>query len=208
MTGLDHVLVATPEPARVVTLLRDGFGLAAIRGGRHPDHGTANHIVPLGDGYVEVIHVDDPERASASPLGRWVLRGARTGVAIGGCIRPPDLDATCHRLGLVARSMNRITPEGVRLSWRLGGLEALDESGLPFFIEWDVPDRLHPAAQPAPHRDEVTGLGLVELHADPVVLGEWIGGDSDAVRAASGPGRFAVATARGGTLWIEGSDLA
>ena len=43
-------------------------------GGRHPGHGTANRIVPLGSSYIELMAVVDRVEADSSPLGSWVER--------------------------------------------------------------------------------------------------------------------------------------
>ena len=42
-------------------------------GGVHEGQGTHNRIVPLGDGYLELMAIGDPEEAAAHPFGRRVL---------------------------------------------------------------------------------------------------------------------------------------
>jgi hypothetical protein len=46
---LDHVLIAVADLAEAARKIEARHGLASINGGRHPDWGTANRIVPLGE---------------------------------------------------------------------------------------------------------------------------------------------------------------
>ena len=47
-------------------------------GGHHDGQGSHNRIVPLGPGYLELLAIDDPEEAAASPIGR-ILQEVITG---------------------------------------------------------------------------------------------------------------------------------
>ena len=70
MTRLDHIAVIAPDLAGGVAWLRDVLGVEAPRGGAHPQMGTHNHLLSLGDDvYVEVMAVD-PE-APRPPHRRW-----------------------------------------------------------------------------------------------------------------------------------------
>jgi hypothetical protein len=68
---LDHVLLAVTDLAAAGRELQVRYGLASVEGGRHPDWGTANRIVPLGASYLELIAVVNQAAAADSSLGRW-----------------------------------------------------------------------------------------------------------------------------------------
>ncbi len=155
--------------------------------------GTANEIVPLGGAYLEVMRIVDADAARTSLFGRLVE--GRRGF-LGWCVRTDALDAVCGRLGLEATAASRVRPDGLELRWRLAGVEAaIEQPGLPFFIEWDVPPEAHPGRSGAPQGE----LVAVETPAD---LGDWLGGADLPVRR--GPGGVAVRRA-GSTLveWIR-----
>ncbi len=70
MTELDHIAVVAPDIATGVAWVRDVLGVDPPEGGAHPDMGTHNHVLRLGDDvFLEVIAVD-PE-ASRPKLRRW-----------------------------------------------------------------------------------------------------------------------------------------
>ena len=88
---IDHVLLATDDLEAGDRLLASAHGLTTTGGGRHDGIGTHNRIVPLGNGYLELIAVHDPEEAASSPLGS-VLAAAiaeRAGRFLGWCVRGP-----------------------------------------------------------------------------------------------------------------------
>ena len=67
---IDHVIYAVRDVDVVTDQFAIRYGLAAVPGGMHPTWGTANRIVPLGDEYLELVHVVDPEVAAANDFGR------------------------------------------------------------------------------------------------------------------------------------------
>lgn len=73
LTGIDHVILAVNDLARATDELAAALGLAATGGGRHPAWGTANRLVWLGDSYLELVGVEDPELAASGWFGRAVL---------------------------------------------------------------------------------------------------------------------------------------
>jgi hypothetical protein len=93
---------------------------------------------------VELLAVIDRDEAQRSSLGAWALAQAEVADGGGVCLRTDDLDAVCQRLGLESVAMSRLTPEGVALTWRVAGIEEALIASRPFFIQWDVPDELHP----------------------------------------------------------------
>ena len=74
---LDHILIPTADLSSEVAKVEARYGLVSVEGGRHAGWGTANRIVPLGQTYLELVAVVDPEEAARSAFGRWVA-AART----------------------------------------------------------------------------------------------------------------------------------
>jgi len=54
---IDHVLIAVPDLGPSVRAVEEQLGMLSLEGGRHPDWGTANRIVPLGEAYLELVAV-------------------------------------------------------------------------------------------------------------------------------------------------------
>lgn len=172
-TVVDHVLLPVEDLDEGAQRLRDRFGLESIAGGRHPNVGTANRIVPLGSQYLELIAIVDPEEAAASLLGRRVARALKDGTTfVAWALRTQDLDALRRKLQgagwdlppMIQGSRNR--PDGEMLSWRT---QYVDSSpvpvAIPFVIEWRIPKGLHPGETPAVHRRGVTTLRRVVVGA-------------------------------------------
>jgi hypothetical protein len=202
---IDHVVMGVADPAGGAAALEARTGLASVDGGRHVGRGTANRIVPLGRGYLELLAVVDAEEASRSSWGSWA-RSAGRGL-IAWCVSVPDLDPVCARLDLEAADWSRLRPDGIQLKWRLAGVEqALADPLLPFFIEWQVPPEHHPQAAQARHRVHPLGIGRLDLTGDEDRLREWLGGDLVPVSVAPGESaivRMTVATADGQLVVVE-----
>ena len=200
---IDHVIVAVRDLETAAARLRAEHGLEALPGGRHPGHGTANMIVPLGPDYLELMAVVDADEAAASALGRFVVEFVAAGpdrpMAV--CLRTDDIAAVGSRLGLEPLAMTRTRPDGVTLAWHLAGLDgALGPERLPFFIEWHVDPADHPGRGAASHEQAVSGLAWVEVGADPETLSTRLGGAHVPLRVVDGPPgpqRVAVATPAG-----------
>jgi len=85
--GIDHLVIAVPDPDAAAALLEAAIGLAATGGGRHELAGTFNRLAFLGDTYLELIGVFDPALVAspeASPVGRAsmaLLDAGREGLA-------------------------------------------------------------------------------------------------------------------------------
>ncbi len=175
---IDHVLFGSLDLEAAGRRLEAEFGLPSVPGGRHSGWGTGNRIVPLGSFYLEVIGILDPKEASGNFLGRYlqdqVAKGDRL---VGWCLAADDIEATGDRLGLEVTQGSRTLPDGGSVSWRLGGLrEAVESRYLPFFIQWDVPQELHPGRMDVRSGVEVIDSPVVEVAGDAAELGAWLGG--------------------------------
>lgn len=192
---LDHVLVAVPDLAEAADLLRDDHGLASVEGGRHPAWGTANRIVPLGDGYLELVTVVDPPAAERG-FGRWVAAStaplAHGLVPMGWAVRSDDLAGDCARLGLDAAPGERQRADGTLLTWSLAGVdEAAARPCLPFFIAWGADTPL-PGRTRLDHPRGRTTLAGVRVHGEPDELGAWLGPGGAHLPVTTKPGPCAV----------------
>ena len=185
----DHAVYAVRDLDAAAGRWLDAFGLASVRGGRHPRWGTANRIVPLGREYLELIAVVDPTVAAGTVLGRTLLE--LTGRGDGWfslCLADDDIDATAARLGLEVEPGSRTTPDGRELRWRGAGIDAESrEPWLPFFIAWDVPAELHPGRAAVDGRADVEGIVSAEVAGDAGLLDRWLGGAQVPIGVVDGP---------------------
>jgi hypothetical protein len=176
---IDHVLYATADLDAAAARVERELGLVAVPGGRHAGMGTANRIVPLGGGYLELITAADPDEAAGSDLGRAVQARLASGGdgLLAWAVAVADLGPVAARLGTPTIT---ITREG--LSARLTGLaEAMREPTLPLFVARD-PGVADPGAG-----GSAGGIAWVEVAGDERRLGDWLGGADLPVRVVAGP---------------------
>ena len=188
----------------------EALGFAVADGGRHPGRGTANLIVPLGEQYLELLAVIDPDEARASPDGRAVLDALHQrgpGLARWS-IEPDDIASVSARLGLPIDGRQRRRPDGALITWRAVGVnEAWVAPWRCAFMAWDEPS-LHPARLADPHPNRARGVVRLDVSAPDVdVAADWVGGDVPlevVLKAGSetGPRALTVATPAG-TLLVE-----
>ena len=184
-TELDHVIICVDDLETGSSLFESHYGLASTPGGRHLGHGTANHLVPLGRSYLELVAVVDHKEASGSPFGRWVGQRSLGDFGPDGvCLRTDDIEAVSRARGLEVISMSRTRPDGVGLHWRVAGLSEMVRLGLPFFIQWDIPEEHHPGHAAIPQAADTTSVELY-LTGRSDQLSAWVG-DVDGVSVSSG----------------------
>jgi hypothetical protein len=202
MGSLDHVVLAVPDLDAAGARMRTAYGLGSVEGGVHPRWGTGNRIVPLGDGYLELLAVVDPAVAEASAVGRAIAAAVADGQErwFAWCVAADDLDRTAGRLGLAIEPGTRTTPDGRTIAWRGAGLDdRRRRPELPFFIEWLVPPSDRPARTAVEHDVRIDGIVAVEVAGDAETLDGWLGPDRDGLplRLTEGrPGVRALEVAR------------
>ncbi|MEO6997451.1 MAG: VOC family protein [Terracoccus sp.] len=207
---LDHVVVAVTDLELAAQELFDEYGLASIPGGRHPDWGTANRIVPMGGSYLELVEVVDPNVAAQSGFGRWVA-SARTGDGgfrpLGWSVRTDDLAAVCQRLGLSAVGGSRQADDGRVVDWALAGVDqAAAEPSLPFFIQWGAETPL-PGETPIRHPVGQSRISRVTVSGEVQRLASWLREDAVPVVVTSGPpAMVSVEVVSTGRVWTLGGD--
>ncbi len=169
MHPLDHVVYATTDLAATVERIAGQLGVRPIAGGQHVGRGTRNYLLSFGNGsYLEIIG-PDPEQADpadARPFGIDELRDERV---MTWAIRSTNIDASiAHAVEAGfdpgrAQAMQRATPEGDLLRWRLTSRVMGSDGGLvPFLLDWG--DTPHPSSTVAPR---ATLVSIRAEHPEP-----------------------------------------
>lgn len=171
---LDHISYActAAELGDVVQRLGSELGAAFADGGRHPQFGTRNFVLPLeGGSYIEVVSALDHPSADKSPFRQAVSRRTDEGGGwIGWVMAVDDIGPVEQRLGRPAAQAHRIRPDGVRLTWRqIGVLDLIKDPQLPFFVQWDTPASDHPSRGACQ-----VGIERIEVCGSPETLVDWL----------------------------------
>ena len=141
-------------------------------GGHHEGQGSHNKIVPLGPGYLELLAIDDPEEAAASPIGRILLEVLTGEGLLAYAVFAEDIEAIAERNGTALHTVAR---DGMRA--HVTGVEAaLREPFLPFFVSSDRPFIPEPGE----------GLTWIEVAGDAARLRDWLGGAELPIRVVEG----------------------
>ena len=151
---LDHIILGCSDLDAGINFVQERTGVRAERGGVHPDRGTANALLSLGDRHYLEIMAPDP---SAKDVQAWaarqleVLKGLANPRLMGWAVHPNDIDSVAKKFresGLQILGPwpgSRTRPDGRVVSWKSFSL-ADDRRGLlPFFIEWGK-DSVHPSS--------------------------------------------------------------
>jgi hypothetical protein len=171
---IDHLVYGTPDVRRTSDSIGRLLGVTPTLGGRHVGRGTWNTLLSLGAGaYLEIIGPDPeaPEPASPRPFGIDALDepGLLTWSA-----QVDDLDRAIADARLrgydagPATAMQRDTPDGRTLSWRLTMPPADPALGgvVPFLIDWlATPPHDHPSAT-SPAGCELASLFVAHPHVE------------------------------------------
>jgi hypothetical protein len=143
--SIDHILVACIDPDRAVRAIETELGLRSTGSGRHPALGTFNHLIWLGDSFVELIGIEDRDLAGATWVGRPVVQAVDAG---GGFA---TWAAATHRIRAEVPELRaqgsdvsepipgeRVRPDGRVVRWTLSAPSALGPLEPPFLIEHDL----------------------------------------------------------------------
>jgi glyoxalase-like protein len=196
LVRIDHVVYGVSDLREAVQRFAAEHDLQATGGGEHPEFGTRNEIVPVGEGqYIELMAVADA--SSRHPLALSLSNHVRErDRPLALCLRPESLDAVARRLEIEIALGERHNPGGEVVRWRLAGLgAALGPERLPFFIDWqgaeERHDREHAEAASA------DGIAWIEYGGNPNRLREWTGGDEIPLRLVEAdPGPHAIGVQR------------
>jgi hypothetical protein len=199
---LDHLVLAGPDLGEAVGRVEDLLGVKMLAGGRHPDWGTSNAILPLGpSSYLEVIGPDPegdaPPLFGIAQLGRprlvtWAAKGQGLTRLV------EEARGRGVELGTVRRG-TRARPDGTKLEWELTDPFAARGGGvLPFFIDWAAGG--HPA-QGAPA--SVSLIGLRGRHPEAAIIGAQLRGLGIEMEVEARPEPGLVAVFRTATGEVE-----
>lgn len=162
---LDHVVIRASDLDSGSAYVADTLGIDLISGGTHAAMGTHNRLAGVGQGYLEVIAID--ESTPAPDRRRWFAlddESAQTEPRLCAWIARVDDPPTDDRTGpVVALSRGE-------LSWRVtirdDGHLPFDDAG-PALIAWDGVGPELPASG-------ATLVSLIALHPDPVGLRDFL----------------------------------
>ncbi|MFB8280493.1 VOC family protein [Nocardia colli] len=171
MSGLDHLVLATPDLPDAVATVTRLLGVAPVPGGRHVGRGTRNFLLGLGDGgYLELIGPDDDQPVPALPRP-FGLDGLTEPRLVTWAAQVTDIDgavAAARAAGYDPgdpAEMSRATPDGQVLNWRLTLSNDGSHTGVvPFLIEWGS------TTHPSVNLPQVTLRSLEVTHPDPTTI--------------------------------------
>ena len=208
MAVVDHLVLATNDLAGTTAAVAEAIGVTPSQGGRHVGVGTANTLLSFGDGsYLEVIGPDPTqgEVATARPFGIDGLSGDARLVTF--AARVDDIDAVVAAARAAGydpgepRSMQRATPDGGLLSWRLTTPPEWAAGAVPFLIDWgDTPHPSTTSAQGA----ALSGLSIGCPEPDRVGAALAAIGITVPVTQADAPTLQAVITGPTGSMLLTG----
>ncbi len=143
LLGLDHLVVAVPDPEAAAAELERSVGLACTGGGRHPAWGTYNRLAWLGDTYVELIGVADRSLAPNGAVSRAVLAALEAGHVglVSYAVATDDIDAFVAGMRTAGSPLSdvetrsRTRPDGEVVRWRATFPPELGPAEPPFVIE-------------------------------------------------------------------------
>ena len=137
---VDHIVVAIrslPEGSATFERLT---GVKPVAGGKHPNRGTENALVSLGNGtYLEIIAPQADAQLSSLDQPMRDLAGLSViGWAVG-VSNAEEARARVIKTGVTPSPLtggSRVTPAGARLEWDTFGLLTPEIDVAPFFIHW------------------------------------------------------------------------
>jgi hypothetical protein len=193
MATIDHLVYVTPDVESTAQELFERLKVMPSIGGRHVGRGTWNMLLALGTGaYLEIIGPDHdaPEPEVPRPFGLDDIESPRL---LTFAVSVADMAYSLLRARQHAydpgdaTAMQRVTPDGVLLSWMLTP-PSVDPSLLgviPFLLDWlDTPPASHPSVTAA------AGCRLQSLwveHPDPERVRGIFGAIECAVAVELGP---------------------
>jgi len=220
LLGIDHIVIACADPDAAADEIGRRVGLEPGGGGRHPRFGTFNRLVWLGDSYLELMGVDDPDLARGRGIGAAtvaLLEAGQQGFA-SFAVASDDLAGDVARLRSGGapyedpKPGERRRPDGEVVRWMTALPDRVGRDGLPFLIEhayagaeWGAGARLarRRARQPLGGHVEIVGLELAV--ADPAAAAKrYRAGLGLAIRQGSG-GAVRVAIGSQGIVFVPDS---
>ena len=148
MARIDHIVYAVPDLDAGIEHFTSATGVRPAFGGAHVRRGSHNALVSFGSCYLELIAPDpnQPDPVGPRPFGLDDLAGP---AFVAFAVRPDPgdtIDALVERARTAGHDagpvsdMQRATPDGGLLEWRLTMPAATMPAVIPFVIDWgDTP---------------------------------------------------------------------
>jgi glyoxalase-like protein len=201
--GLDHLVLGISDLSVGIDILEKRAGVKPVLGGIHPDRGTHNALLSLGeDTYLEIV-APNPQAEHLDPMVAG-LTSMKTLTPMRWIVRTDDAERTVEKLRTAGYSVmdprpgSRTLPDGRALTWRLFALNEPPSPSAPFFIEWGK-DGPHPSTT-SPGGCRIVRLALEDPSPDVLRKLLTVLGLEIAVSQSEKPAlRFAL-TCPGGTL--------
>ncbi len=172
--AVDHLVFAAPDLSQGIEHVEDLLGVTVSPGGRHPQWGTRNVLVPLEDRiFLEVIAPDpEAEHGPVTLFGIDRLTEPRLVTWVARCGALADQVSRAHGVDLdmgAILSGRRKREDGTEISWQLTDPMARREGGvIPFLIDWG--NTPHPTEGTEP-RCALRGLRLLHPEEPRVTAG-------------------------------------
>lgn len=172
MPLVDHLIHAVAELESGMAEIERLFGVRPEPGGRHPQFGTHNALLSLGDGvYLEVM-APDPA-AETPPQGvPFAARPGRESWLATWVLRVDAIDEAAEAARAAGVALGEVRPgarrraDGTLVEWRLTDPYARPRDGaVPFLIDWGSTP--HPSLSVPPAGELIS---LAVEHAEPEVL--------------------------------------
>jgi len=146
LLGLDHLVIAVPDPEAAAAELEREAGIACAGGGRHPLWGTFNRLAWFGDTYLELIGLFDLSLAPNGAVSRAVAAALDAGHVglVSYAVATDGVDADVARLRALGSDLgdvearSRTRPDGEVVSWRAAFPTSLGPAVPPFLVEHEL----------------------------------------------------------------------
>lgn len=193
MHSLDHLVYAVPDLPSALNWFEEHTGLRPAIGGRHPQQGTHNALVNIGNGaYLEIVAID-PENTDIPPP-RWMgVDHISAPTMVRWSLKSDNLPQQAALLQDLNPSLGTIhtgqrkTPAGDHLQWQMTlPLPNPAVDIIPFFLDWSASD-FHPTDR---MEEAYSVLHLELAHPEPAAVAAALSrlGVNTAVVLADQPG--------------------
>jgi hypothetical protein len=165
LTEVDHIMWGVHDFDKGIDYIEEKSGVRAVMGGVHPNRGTRNALISLGERtYLEIL-APDPAQPDVQDERVPRLKALTRPEIFTWIAGTQDIDAMEKRVkasgysssGIEAGSRRK--PDGSTLRWRYFDVEGHAGDVVPFVIEWSE-DSIHPAT------DSPKGCRLEKLHLE------------------------------------------
>ncbi len=197
---IDHIVWACPDLRSGIEELQAMTGVRAQAGGRHPDLGTHNALMHLGNRcYLEIV-APDPD-LDGGPWSRSLMKIAEPGLLHWVIARSDLMDYSNGLSGLIGgdnevRSISRQHPKLGLLNWEILMLPKHEFGCLiPFLIDWG--ESTHPT-ELLEHKCTLRSVRITTPQLpDLMKISSWLGINADFAEANEPKLEFLIDTPKG-----------